>query len=285
MIIKYIDPRLSSNMIRINDDDDIANMMEGASPIAMYVSNRPIDSDYTEYQPPTMPDIGPSDCIEYRPPTIPDNDPSRLVIIQDEHESKIERHMDDIDLIESPLRINSYEVVLQDGQDFDNIQVCCNHLIDYAISQNFNLKFRKSDGRRICPKCDADGCSWQVRCWRINTTNLIRLKELINTLSCAGKIGRIHRPLARSDWVFCERPYLPALIVSNHQKGLQAAIETVFLTSEQGYCMKHLTDNFKKAYKNSALTELYWKVARILYISDFDEYMIKIKSAIAEAYD
>ncbi|ERN15823.1 hypothetical protein AMTR_s00039p00159020 [Amborella trichopoda] len=63
-------------MIRIDDDDDIANMIEGASSIAMYVSNKHIES---EYQPPTMPDIGSSDCTEYRPPTMPDNDPSRLV--------------------------------------------------------------------------------------------------------------------------------------------------------------------------------------------------------------
>ncbi|ERN14355.1 hypothetical protein AMTR_s00033p00217590 [Amborella trichopoda] len=113
-------------------------MMEWASPIAMYVSNIPIEFDYTEYQPPTMPDIGPFDCAKYRPPTIPDNDPSRLVItsrseqgghnecaasigIQDEHESEIERHIDDIDQIESPMRINRYEVVLQDGQDFDDV--------------------------------------------------------------------------------------------------------------------------------------------------------------------
>ncbi|ERN10428.1 hypothetical protein AMTR_s00026p00201250 [Amborella trichopoda] len=50
--------------------------MEGSSPIAMYVSNGPIESDYIEYRPPTMSDNGPSDCIEYRPPTMPDNGPS-----------------------------------------------------------------------------------------------------------------------------------------------------------------------------------------------------------------
>ncbi|XP_011622406.1 uncharacterized protein LOC105420454 [Amborella trichopoda] len=38
MIIRYIDSGLSSNnnMIRIDDDDNIANMMEMSSPIAMY---------------------------------------------------------------------------------------------------------------------------------------------------------------------------------------------------------------------------------------------------------
>ncbi|ERN00387.1 hypothetical protein AMTR_s00104p00132830 [Amborella trichopoda] len=82
MTIRYIDPGLSSNsnMIRIDDDDDIANMMEMSSPIATYVSNRPIESDCTEYRPPTMLDNGTSDYTEYRPPTMPDNGPSKLVI-------------------------------------------------------------------------------------------------------------------------------------------------------------------------------------------------------------
>ncbi|ERN16438.1 hypothetical protein AMTR_s00052p00172360 [Amborella trichopoda] len=43
--------------------------------------------------------------------------------------------------------------------------------------------------------------------------------------------------------------------------------------------MKHLADNFKKAYRNSALTKLYWKVACALTISSFDE-LAKIKSIL-----
>ncbi|ERN10917.1 hypothetical protein AMTR_s00164p00051510 [Amborella trichopoda] len=126
-------------MIRIDDDDDISNMMEGSSLISMYVSNKPIEFDCTEYRPPTMPDNGPSDCIEYRPPTILDNG------IEDEHDSEIERHIDDIDPIENPMRINRYKVVLRDDQDFDDVQAGRNHLIDYAISQNFNMKFIKNE--------------------------------------------------------------------------------------------------------------------------------------------
>ncbi|ERN04918.1 hypothetical protein AMTR_s00080p00090430 [Amborella trichopoda] len=82
MAIRYIDPGLpsNSNIIRIDDDDDIGNMMEGSSPIAMYISNRSIETNYTKYQPSTMADNGPSDCTEYRPPTVPDNGISRLVI-------------------------------------------------------------------------------------------------------------------------------------------------------------------------------------------------------------
>ncbi|ERN02295.1 hypothetical protein AMTR_s00084p00086880 [Amborella trichopoda] len=49
--------------------------------------------------------------------------------------------------------------------------------------------------------------------------------------------------------------------------------------------MNHLADNFKKAYRNSTLTKLYWKATRALSISNFDECMAKIKSANAEAYD
>ncbi|ERN10629.1 uncharacterized protein LOC18438809 [Amborella trichopoda] len=49
--------------------------------------------------------------------------------------------------------------------------------------------------------------------------------------------------------------------------------------------MKYLVDNFKKANSNSTLTKLYWKAICTLYISDFDEYMAKIKSANTRAYD
>ncbi|ERN14499.1 hypothetical protein AMTR_s00174p00067570 [Amborella trichopoda] len=118
MTIRYIDPGLPSNMIRIDDEDDIANMMEGPSPIA--ITSRPEQ-------------VGHSECVAG-------------IGLQDAYESKIEQHMDDIDSIESPLMINHYEVVLQDGQDFDNVQACRNHLIDYVISQNFNMKFIKARG-------------------------------------------------------------------------------------------------------------------------------------------
>ncbi|XP_011621262.1 uncharacterized protein LOC105420214 [Amborella trichopoda] len=85
---------------------------------------------------------------------------------------------------------------------------------------------------------------------------------------------------------FQEMPDLPALsIVSDRQKRLQVAIEKVFPTNEQGYCMCHLTDNFKKKFRNLALTRLYWKAARAITVSSFDEYMSKINSENAEAYD
>ncbi|ERN00884.1 uncharacterized protein LOC18428956 [Amborella trichopoda] len=49
--------------------------------------------------------------------------------------------------------------------------------------------------------CVADGCSWQVRCWRVNTTNFFRVKKFINMHSCTSGISRVHQPLARRHWV------------------------------------------------------------------------------------
>ncbi|ERN00100.1 hypothetical protein AMTR_s00112p00030960 [Amborella trichopoda] len=74
-----------------------------------------------------------------------------------------------------------------------------NHLIDYAISQNFNMKLIKREVKCVWKRCATDGCSWQVHCWRINTTNSFRVKKFVNVHSCAGLIG--HQPLARSQWV------------------------------------------------------------------------------------
>ncbi|XP_011623171.1 uncharacterized protein LOC105420604 [Amborella trichopoda] len=84
---------------------------------------------------------------------------------------------------------------------------------------------------------------------------------------------------------FDERSDLPALtIILDFQKGLQATIEKVFSSREQGYCMNHLVDNLKNAYRNLVLTKLYWKATHALFISDFDKYMTKIKSRNDEAY-
>ncbi|ERM98624.1 hypothetical protein AMTR_s00109p00088670 [Amborella trichopoda] len=248
------------------------------------------------------------------------------------------------------------------------------------------MKLIKSEDICVWARCIADECSWQVHCWRVNTTKFFKVKNFINVHSCAGGIVRVHQPLARSHWVatwrgkeaaqeinegshvkphedlakylhkiritnpetvtiiqtdnhdrfetflkgrynnilltvvgvdanehifpivyavvesentpswtwflellnaqFRERPDLPILaIVSYCQKGLQVAIEKVFPTSEHDYCMNHLANNFKKSYRNLVLTKLYWKATCALSISDFDEYITKIKSANAEAYD
>ncbi|ERN17687.1 hypothetical protein AMTR_s00059p00205030 [Amborella trichopoda] len=208
-------------MIRIDDDDNIANMMEGSSPIAMCVSNRPIESDNIDYLPPTIPDIGPFDYSGYRRPTIPNNGPSILVM--------------SLIRLDQTFFKGIYKGILLAVVGVDANENIFS--ITYVVVESEN----------------AASCTWFL--------------ELLNEQ-------------------FSERPDLPALtILSDHQKRLQIAIEIVFPITEQGYCMNILADNFKKVYRNSALTKLYWKAALALTISDFDEYMAKIKSANAEAYN
>ncbi|ERN17835.1 hypothetical protein AMTR_s00047p00187680 [Amborella trichopoda] len=114
MTIRYIDPRLAcnSNMIRIDNDDDITNIVEGSSSISMYVSNRHIESKSTEYRPPTVLDNGPSRlALSSRSEQVVHSECPADIGVEDEHDSEIEQHIDDIDPIERPFKINHYKLV------------------------------------------------------------------------------------------------------------------------------------------------------------------------------
>ncbi|ERM93746.1 hypothetical protein AMTR_s00004p00263050 [Amborella trichopoda] len=246
-------------MIHINDDGDNANVMEGSSPIAMYVSNRPIEFDSTEYRPPTVPDNGPSRLAISRSEQLVHSEGPAGIGLEDEHDSEIKQHIDDIDPIESPYG-----------------------LIVMKLQSSIFVWLQATDGTR-----------WDIFEGKIQGDTLTVVEVDANENIFPITYAMVESETTPSwTWFlellneqFDERPDLPAwTIISNRQKGLQAAIEKVFPTSEQGYSMNHLIDNFKKDSRNSTLTKLYWKAARALSISDFDEYMTKIKNANAEAY-
>jgi MULE transposase domain/SWIM zinc finger len=59
--------------------------------------------------------------------------------------------------------------------------------------------------------------------------------------------------------------------LSDRQKGLLEAVENVFPDSPHGYCLKHLEECFRKAFKNADLCSLLWKAARATTQKDFDK--------------
>ena len=59
--------------------------------------------------------------------------------------------------------------------------------------------------------------------------------------------------------------------LSDRQKGLLEAVENVFPDSPHGYCLKHLEECFRKAFKNTDLCSLLWKAARATTQKDFDK--------------
>ncbi|ERM98969.1 uncharacterized protein LOC18426993 [Amborella trichopoda] len=202
MTIMYSDPELPSHMtmVDVSDDGDVANMLETPPPIAMCISNRPIDLYPVENQP-SLPKNGPStretrSCESMAEQVVLNE--GVVAGLKIDHKTEIERN---IDPIESPVRMDHYEVVLQQGQEFDDVHICRNYLVDYAISHNFVLRFVKSEVGRVWAKCAADGCSWRVHCSKVGKTGNFRVRRFVNVHSCAGAIGSVHQPLARSQWV------------------------------------------------------------------------------------
>lgn len=59
--------------------------------------------------------------------------------------------------------------------------------------------------------------------------------------------------------------------LSDHQKGLVEAVRFIFPDSPHGYCLKHLEECFRKAFKNADLCSLLWKAARATTQEDFDK--------------
>ncbi|XP_050216383.1 uncharacterized protein LOC126667453 [Mercurialis annua] len=61
--------------------------------------------------------------------------------------------------------------------------------------------------------------------------------------------------------------------MSDRQKGLIPAIETLFPHAEHRFCVRHILCNFRKSYKGKALKDLLWACARAPYSQGFDKCM------------
>lgn len=67
-------------------------------------------------------------------------------------------------------------------------------------------------------------------------------------------------------------------LLSDRQKGLVEAANTVFPHSAHGYCLKHLEANFYKAYKHPELKSLLWKAARAITVDEFEEALQNMRT-------
>ena len=79
----------------------------------------------------------------------------------------------------------------------------------------------------------------------------------------------VHRVIETYAPVFLHPKKLTFL--SDHQKGLLEAVGLVFPDSPHGYCLKHLEECFRKAFKNADVCSLLWKAARATTQEDFDK--------------
>ena len=79
----------------------------------------------------------------------------------------------------------------------------------------------------------------------------------------------VHRVIERHVPDFLRAKMLTFL--SDRQKGLREAVENVFPDSPHGYCLKHLEECFRKAFKSMDLCSLLWKAAYATTQADFDK--------------
>ena len=65
--------------------------------------------------------------------------------------------------------------------------------------------------------------------------------------------------------------------LSDRQKGLVDGVDSVFPGAYHGFCMRHLSENFRKTFKNPLLVSRLWAAARASTVSKYNEEMAKMR--------
>ncbi|KAL0007954.1 hypothetical protein SO802_009456 [Lithocarpus litseifolius] len=77
---------------------------------------------------------------------------------------------------------------------------------------------------------------------------------------------------------------LNLVFISDRQKGLLPAMETLFPTVEHRYCVKHIYNNFKVNHKGMELKSVLWRCASTTSVREFERGMEHLKSLDEEAW-
>ncbi|XP_050240946.1 uncharacterized protein LOC126689809 [Quercus robur] len=75
------------------------------------------------------------------------------------------------------------------------------------------------------------------------------------------------------------------VFISDRQKGLIPAIETLFPTVEHRYCVKHIYNNFKVDHKGLELKDALWRCAAATTVREFERCMQYIRDLDEKAYE
>ncbi|XP_022857028.1 uncharacterized protein LOC111378093, partial [Olea europaea var. sylvestris] len=77
---------------------------------------------------------------------------------------------------------------------------------------------------------------------------------------------------------------MPRLIfLSNRQNGIVDAVESNFPTAFHGFCLHHLSENFRKEFNNSVLVHLLWEAANALTVWEFETKLLEIEEMSPDA--
>ncbi|XP_010519970.1 PREDICTED: uncharacterized protein LOC104799254 [Tarenaya hassleriana] len=93
-------------------------------------------------------------------------------------------------------------------------------------------------------------------------------------------------------WFLCELHNLletntenmPRLtILSDRQKGIVEGVEQNFPTAFHGFCMRHLSESFRKEFNNTMLVNLLWEAAQALTVIEFEGKILEIEEISQDA--
>ncbi|RVW29036.1 hypothetical protein CK203_088878 [Vitis vinifera] len=72
-------------------------------------------------------------------------------------------------------------------------------------------------------------------------------------------------------------------ILSDRQKGIVDGVEANFPTAFHGFCMRHLSDSFRKEFNNTMLVNLLWEAAHALTVIEFEAKILEIEEISQDA--
>ncbi|CAL9756502.1 unnamed protein product [Musa acuminata subsp. burmannicoides] len=72
-------------------------------------------------------------------------------------------------------------------------------------------------------------------------------------------------------------------ILSDRQKGIIDGVDFNFPTAFHGFCMRHLSELFRKEFNNDALVKLLWEAAHALTVIEFEAKILEIEETSQEA--
>lgn len=72
-------------------------------------------------------------------------------------------------------------------------------------------------------------------------------------------------------------------ILSDRQKGIVDGVEANFPTAFHGFCMRHLSESFRKEFNNTILVNLLWDAAHALTVMDFEAKILEIEEISQDA--
>ncbi|CAN6361671.1 unnamed protein product [Urochloa humidicola] len=72
-------------------------------------------------------------------------------------------------------------------------------------------------------------------------------------------------------------------ILSDRRKGIIDGVEFNFPTAFHGYCMRHVSETFKKEFSNPQLVNLLWEAAHALTVIEFETKLLEIEDTSPEA--